>query len=399
MKTLPKTILDVDILNKTVLLRLNLDVPLRDGEIVDDFKIKNAIETIQYLLKQKCKVIILSHLGEPAGKEVDSLSLMNVRFALGRILEKQIKFANIVACENSIKFMDFAEILMIENLKFYPGELSKKEADQNALLEKLIPLVDYYVFDSYGSNLNLASISVPTKRLKTLIGLQLDSEIKLANKIKEFGNSNITAVLGDNDLHITYSILDFITAGNNKIILGGSLGIHFLNAMGIKTGSNVIDEKLLAKVSKYIKLAKKNNCEIILPVDHIAVEKKDLSQKPVEVLTQQINKDLISKDIGPKTIVAYRELIESSKMILWSGSMGEFTNEKFNKGTESVGEFIALSTPKECYKLTIGPLTYFAMNLLKIKPKRFNFSSVDSQILSDFMLNKESDILNLLTKK
>ncbi|MBE0573466.1 phosphoglycerate kinase, partial [Candidatus Dojkabacteria bacterium] len=135
MNKIPKSLSNANIANKTVLVRVDFDVPFNNGSIIDDTKIRAAIPTIQLLLKNNCKVILLSHLGDPKGKQDDTLSLMDVRFVLGRLLEKQIKFANIAACENSIKFMDFGEVLLLENLRFSPFETTKKSEDRASYVE------------------------------------------------------------------------------------------------------------------------------------------------------------------------------------------------------------------------------------------------------------------------
>ena len=399
MKNLPKSLKNANLVNKTVLVRVDYDVPFTDGTITDDSKIRASVGTIQYLLKNNCKVILLSHIGDPKGKQVDNLSLMDVRFALGRILEKQIKFANISACENSIKFMDFGEVLILENLKFSPFETSKKEADRSEYMQTLVKLADLFIYEAYGMDYNLASVTATTAKLPTYMGLHLEDELEVAKELSKKVKNPITLVIGDEDINKNISLLEVVAAGKNKILLGGQLALYFLNANGVKTGAFEPEAKLLAKINKIIKLTKKSGCEIVMPVDHICTNVKDDKQKAVEVSTQQIDKGLTALDLGPKTLVSYREIIEASSVVIWQGTMGLFTNEKFNKGTEAIGEYIALSTSKDCYKIAFGPNVSYAMNILKIKPKRFNFVSLDSELFTDFMQNQESDILTLLSKK
>lgn len=399
MKNLPKSLKNANLVNKTVLVRVDYDVPVIDGTIIDDSKIRSSVATIEHLLKNNCKVILLSHIGDPKGKTEDSLSLMDVRFALGRILEKQIKFANISACENSIKFMDFGEVLMLENLKFSPFETSKKEADRTEYMQTLVRLADLYIFEGYGMDYNVASVSAVATKLPTYMGLHLEQEIEIAKEVLKKAKNPYTLIIGDENINKSISLLEIASAGKNKILLGGQPSLYFLNANGVKTGTFSPESKVLTKVNKIIKSAKKSGCEIIMPVDHLCANSKDESKKVIEVPTQQINKDLISLDIGPKTLVSYREIIEASNLVIWQGTMGLFTNEQFNKGTEAIGEYIALSTSKDCYKIAFGSQVSYAMNILKIKPKRFNFVSLDSSLLADFMQNQESDILTLLSKK
>lgn len=398
MKNTPKSLQNAKIVNKTVLVRLDLDVPMQDGTILDDTKIRVVVPTIQHLLNNNCKVILLSHLGEPKGKHIDELSLMDVRFALGRILEKQIKFANIEACENSIKFMDFGEILILENLKYSPFETSKKPNEREEFLNTLIKLADAFVFEGYGMDYNVASIEIPSKKLPTYMGLHLEEEINAAKVLMKKSSSQITAVIGNENMNNTIEILNVVSSGKNKILLGGQISLYFLHASGVKTGAFIPDKKVESKVSKIIKNAKKSGCEIVLPVDHIGYDIKDNKKKPIEISTQQIENSLVAADIGAKTLISYREIIESAEVVIWQGTVGEFVYEQFNKGTESIGEYIALSTSKDCYKVAFGGNVSYAMNLLKIKPKRFNFISTNSSLFTDFIQNKESDILTLLSK-
>lgn len=397
MKKAPKSLLSSNLANKTVLVRVDYNVPTQDGIITDDYKIRSSIATIQYLLKNNCKVVLLSHIGDPKGKQDDNLSLMDVRFALGRLLEKQIKFANISACENSIKFMDFGEVLMLENLKFSPLETSKKEEDRLEYVKNLSRLADAFVYECYGAESNLASINALAGKLPTYMGIHFEEELSTAQLLAEKSKETVTAVIGNEDLNKVLDLITVLVNGKNKLLLGGEIALYFLNAMGTETGSKVLEPKILSKVSKCIKAAKKNGCEIILPVDHLAVKNGDSSLKSIEVQTQTLPADLLAMDIGPKTLVSFREIIEASNVIIWFGSMGEYNFEQFNKGTEAIGEYIALSTSKDCYKVAFGGIVTHAMNLLKIKPKRFNFVSLDSSLLADFMQNKESDILTLLS--
>lgn len=396
MKNAPKSLHNAKLANKTVLVRVDYNVPVIDGTIIDDLKIKATIPTIQHLLKNNCKVILLSHIGDPKGKQQDNLSLMDVRFALGRILEKQIKFANIAACENSIKFMDFGEVLILENLKFSPLETSKKETDRDEYVKALVKLADLFVFESYGMDSNVASITAIAGKLPTYMGLHLEEEIEVVETLVKKSKEPIVAVIGNEEIHKNIALLEALSLGKNKILLGGEMAMYFLSASEVKTGTFEPDAKVLAKINKFLKNSKKSGCEFIMPVDHICENHKG---ELVEVTTQQINKDLTALDIGPKTLISYREIIEAANTVIWQGTLGLFTKEQFNKGTEAIGEYIALSTSKECFKVSFGGQVSHAMNILKIKPKRFNFISLDSVLFVDFMQNKESDILTLLSKK
>lgn len=400
MKSIPRQLSKSKLENKTVLVKVDFDIPIKDGVVLDDTKIRNSVPTILKLLQDNCKVILLSSFGNPKGQVEDSLSLMDVRFALGRILEKQVKFANISACENSIKFMDFGEVLLLENLKFSELETSKNQDDRLAYMSSLIKLADAYVFEAYASDVNVASVETLKSNLTTYIGLHVESEIENALTLtKKIKNPTLLVLGDDNHLESIELLENLNTNSENKVIVSGTLSLYFLKALNVETGDTVLDSKLLQKVSKALKNAQKNKVEVILPIDHVVYKTSDANKKPIEITTQQIPKGYTFADIGPKTLATIREIIEASNIVIWKGVAGDFMVDSFNKGTESIGEYIALSTPKDSYKVTFGYNITQAMSVLKIKPKRFNFISNSADIFMDFMQNKESDILTLLSKK
>lgn len=392
-----KSIRDVNFSEKTVVVRVNYNVPLDKGEILDNLKIQSSVETINYLLKFNAKVVILTHLGEPNGEEADDLTLMNVRFELGKLLSKPIKFAHVHACENSIKFMEAGEILLLENLKFHKEETSSEEEVRKDFMSKIIKLSDCYINEAFGITEDLASMSELPKKLKSYIGFHFEKELEAIKKFM-MPVSPVISIIGGSDITQKLDFIDSCLDFSDKILVGGLVGIIMLAAHDLDTGNHSFDLNLIKRAKEIIAKAEKLKKEIVIPVDHLAADSKD-SNEVVEINTQTIQKGFLAFDIGQLTLTVFREIIESAETILWDGPMGYFQNELFNKGTEAVGEYIALSTPKSAFRYALGESTSIAMLKLKIKPKRFSLVSIGSEMVFDIIKGKKINNLMLLEAK
>ncbi len=383
--------------NKTVVVRANFDVPIKDGEILDETRIIASKKTIEYLLENDCKVVLISHLGRPEGKEVDELSLMPVRFALGRLLNIPIKFAHISACQNSIKFMEHKEVLLLENLRFSPSEESKDTKERQEFVKPLVELCDIYVNDAFGVYREHASVFDMPQMIDSYAGFSMQKEIEALTRLNEQTISPYVGVFGGVKMDTKVPVLKSLVKKLDTILIGGAMAYTFLAAEGVSVGKSKVEENMIKTAKEILTTAKKNNCEVILPVDHICGKEFKDSAKPHEVSTQVIPDDLIGLDIGAKTLELFREKIENAKTILWNGPMGVFEWEDFSRGTEAVGEYIALGAAKEAYKVAGGADTTFAMNLLRIKQKRFNHVSVGGGMMLEFLAGDSFPVLEILT--
>ncbi|BCX14008.1 MAG: hypothetical protein KatS3mg085_540 [Candidatus Dojkabacteria bacterium] len=390
---------DADIKGKTVVVRANLDVPLDEyGEIVDDTRIKASIPTYEYLLKQNCKIVVIGHLGRPNGKYVDELSLFPVRFALGKLLGIQIKFTQLESCANSIKYMNPGEITMIENLRFDPREESKNENERREYLKILTELCDVYVNDCFGVYKKHASVYDLPQMMESYAGFSIINEVENLNKLKEESKSPFVGIFGGAKIEDKIPVIEKFLNKVDTILLGGAMAYTFLKAQDINVGKSKTQDDLLDVARDILTKAQNSKTEIILPIDHLASDSFDSEAKVIEIQNQNIPDNLVGMDIGPKTTVMYREIIESAQTVLWNGPMGVFEFENFNKGTESIGEFIALGTPKGAYKVAGGGDTILAMQKLKIKPSRFNHVSVGGGMMMQFLSNDELEVLKILSE-
>ncbi|MFS8131457.1 MAG: phosphoglycerate kinase [Candidatus Dojkabacteria bacterium] len=369
-----KDLNSVNLSGKTVIVRANLDVPLKDGEVADSTKIKLLLPTILHLQKNNCKIILIGHLGEKLGEYNDAFSLMPVRFELGRALQKPIKFVNIATSDNSIKFMELGEILMLENLFFSKEEYSTNAKTREEFVRHVANFADFFVNEAYGVEDKLATIQDLQKMLKPVYGFNYIKEIEAIDRLAK-PQSPYVGIVGGSKLSDKLPLLKMLAKKADYILLGGAIAYDFLNYNKVKVGKSNLTKNSKADIKEVVEIAAKKGCKIILPVDHVAGAEFKENTKAVKVDSAEIPDNLMGMDIGPKTVELYRDIIENAQTILWSGTMGVFEWENFYKGTEAVGEYISLITPKTAFKVAVGNDTLFAISKLKLKHKKFNHIS------------------------
>ena len=371
MATAYKRFSDGNFTKKIVAVRADLDVPMSKGEILDDTKIRNLIPTLLELIKAQSKVVILASLGDQIGEYKDENSLMQVRFAIGNLLAKPVKFVDVANCDNSIKFMDFGEVLVLENLNFHSEEFKGKPEAKEQFMEKITTYCNYFINEGFGLDHSLASIGVLESKLESFYGLSYQKDLDCVEKMKEGFKEPSVLILGGEARLDKVSQFKKVVTKFNQILVGGEISLYFLAAKGVKVGKTKLDEKVLKKVEELIKLIESKKIHMVLPVDHIVSESLEGPQgADIDVQVVPNNKYVV--DIGEKTLVLFREIIEAAKTIAWYGPVGRYEVEEFNRGTESVGEYIALSAGKDCVKVALGTSTLVAINKLKVKKKRFS---------------------------
>lgn len=386
-----KLLADADVKGKTVLVRADFDVPFEDDEIRDNTKVRATAETIEFLMKKDCKVVVMSHLGNPDGED-DDLSLLPLRFELGNLIQNPVKFAHIHACENSIKFMEPGEVLMLENLKFKSPEIKGKDEEKHELFSVLIELCDLYVFEATGTEMNLASVSYLPSKMESYLGINAAKDIEMLTSVKEQFEKPFVAVLGGNDYDNKLALFEFVLDKADTVLLGGPLAYTFLKAQETNVGDSEMSEDHVSKAKKLISKAKKVGVEILYPFDHFVSSEKEDEDSMEEVETQHFKKG-IAVDLGQKSLASYREVIESAKSVLWDGEVGYFRYESYNRGTEAIGEYIGLSAPRDAFKLALGAGTLEAIENLKIKAKRFTHISTAGENALTYMQGEHTEFL------
>jgi 3-phosphoglycerate kinase len=351
-----KTIKDFDLKNKRVLVRCDFNVPQNNkGEIEDDFRIRQIIPTIEYLVKNEARVILMSHLGEPGGKVEESLRLNSVQKKLEDLLKKNI--AKTDDCigkqvENVAGKMKNGEILLLENLRFHKGE----EENDPKFAEKLALIADIYVNDAFSvCHRAHASVSAITKFLPHRAGLLLDKEIKVLSRVLENPWRPLVAIVGGAKIETKIKTLKNLLEKSDHILIGGKIANSILLIKGIWFAGSLPSKEAQEEVKKLNLTSPK----VHLPIDVAASpnEKGDVYIRysaPATVL-----KDEMALDIGPETIDIFGKIIKEAKMIIWSGPMGLFESAPFERGTKEIAEKIMRN--HKAYKIIGGGDTISAI--------------------------------------
>ena len=328
----------INLNQKKVLLRLDLNVPLENGKITDTTRIDKILPTINYLLKNDAKIIILSHVGRPKGKAVKELSLKPICKDLESKLKTSIKF--ITKNIKEIKSADLFEkqdekIVILENLRFYEEE----EKNDNDFAKHLAKIADIYVNDAFScSHRAHASIFEITKFIPSYAGLQLNLEIDALTKITSEIQRPITCIIGGSKISSKINIIkNLITKFDNIIIVGG-MANNILKYKGYEIGKSIQENNCDQIIEEIFSLSKKENCRIIYPED--VTIGKDLNGSPEIKELNNVSKDELILDIGPKTIKIINQLIEESNTILWNGPAGYFENPSFSTGSIEIAKKI-----------------------------------------------------------
>ncbi|PIN76247.1 phosphoglycerate kinase [Candidatus Woesearchaeota archaeon CG10_big_fil_rev_8_21_14_0_10_37_12] len=328
-----KSIKDVTVQDKRVLLRADLDIPIENGTIVDDTRIKAALETIKYLLKRKAKVIIAGHLGRPDGKINEDLRMLPVAARLSRLLKKPVNYqldciGNFI--EQASRELNNGQIMLLENIRFHKEE----EQNSKAFAKKLASLADIYVNDAFAtSHRKHASIDAITYYLKGYAGLQFEKEVKTIKSILKKPKNPYIAIIGGVKITTKIGAIKTLLKKVDAILLGGAMIFAFYKALGKEIGTSICDKDNATLAKTLLKLGKK---KIILPTDIMINTGKTVS-------VYNIPKNASGLDIGPETQQTYSEIIKKAKTIIWNGPMGKFEYKKFEKGTKTIAQAIAKS--------------------------------------------------------
>lgn len=336
-----KTIKDVDVSGKRVLVRVDYNVPVKSGEVVDDTRIKETIPTINHLLYHGARIILMSHFGRPKGKVVEDLRLFPVAKKASEILKCQVKALNDCigsSVEEQILKMKRSEILLLENLRFY------KEEEENDLsfAMKLAKLGEVYVNDAFGSShRSHASTSGIAKYLPAVAGFLMEKELKMLGHLLDNPSRPFIALLGGAKVSDKLPVIKNLISKVNAIIVGGAMAFTFLKAQGFPVGKSLIEPDLVDKVKDIMTEASKKDVCIYLPKDVAAAEKPELLQKVETVPVEMIPQNLMGLDIGPVTCQFYRQLLLTAKTIFWNGPMGVYEVKPFDLGTIAMAQALA----------------------------------------------------------
>ena len=372
---------------KKILLRLDLNVPLNNGKITDATRIDKIIPTINFLLKNNAKIIILSHVGRPKGKIVNELSLKPICENLKKQLNENVRLItkNLKKINPDDLFNNQDEkIVMLENLRFYEEE----EKNNKEFAKHLASLADIYVNDAFScSHRAHASIFEITKFIPAYAGLQLNLEIDALTKITSEIQKPITCIIGGSKISSKINIIkNLITKFDNIIIVGG-MANNILKYKGYEIGKSLQEDNCDQIIEEIFLLSKKENCKIIYPEDVIIG--KDLNGSPEIKELNNVSKDELILDIGPKTIKIINQLIEESNTILWNGPAGYFENPSFSKGSVEIAKkIVEKNKENKIFSVAGGGDTVALLNKMGVT-SHFNFVSTAGGAFLEYLEGKE----------
>ncbi len=336
------TVRDVDLKNKRVIMRADFNVPLNEKlEITDDSRIKAALETIKYILsRQPAKLILMSHLGRPKGKVVDSLRLTPVGERLAELLGEPVLKLDDCIGEEVKKQIDSSSrrVVLLENLRFHPEE----EKGDEDFARQLALLADVYVNDAFGTAHRAhASTTLIAKFLPSCIGFLMEKEVLYLGKAVTSPDKPFMAILGGAKVSDKIGVVDNLIDKVDKILIGGAMAYTFLKARGIETGSSRVENDKLGLAKEIFQKARDKNVSILLPLDHICVDAVDKPQTRQNTEGQAIPAGLMGVDVGSRTIEEFKRVLSLAKTVLWNGPLGIFEKPEYAQGTKQIAEYLA----------------------------------------------------------
>jgi len=383
-----KYIKDQENLNeKRVLLRLDLNVPIKNGIIADETRIDKVLPVIKYLIKKKTKILVVSHVGRPKGKINKDLSLKPICENLEKKINQKINFVkdNILDLKRDDLFNDLNDqIIFLENIRFYEME----EKNDSNFSKHLSKFADIFVNDAFScSHRNHASVSKITEFLPSYGGLQLETEVRALKKVTTEIKKPITCIIGGSKISTKINIIKNLIPKFDNIIIVGGMANNILSYLGNNIGKSIKEDNCDSIIDDIFKTAKNYSCKIVYPED-VVVGKNLQDKAEIKKLNQVKNDDFIL-DIGPKTIKKIKEIIDNSETILWNGPAGYFENPNFALGSYEIAKKIIEKNKSESiYSIAGGGDTIALLNQINVT-NYFNFVSTAGGAFLEYLEGKE----------
>lgn len=336
-----KSVRDVEVTGKRVFVRVDFNVPMQDGQITDDTRIRETLPTIKYLIENGAKIILASHLGRPKGQVNESMRLTQAAERLAELLGKPVAKANEAVGEEAkakVAALNNGDVLVLENVRFYPGE----EKNDPELAKQFAELADLFVNDAFGAAHRAhASTEGIAHYLPAVSGLLMEKELSVLGKALSNPDRPFTAIIGGSKVKDKIDVIDNLLNIADNVLIGGGLAYTFFKAQGHEIGKSLLDDTKLDASLGFIEKAKKLGKKFVLPVDIIVADdfNENANSKAVDI--DSIPSDWEGLDIGPKTRALYADIIKNSKLVVWNGPMGVFEINKFAEGTKAVAEACA----------------------------------------------------------
>lgn len=387
-----KTIKNVDIKGKRVIMRVDFNVPMKAGVVGDDTRIMAALPTIQYILGQGVQSLtLMSHLGDPKkdakkakekaekdGKVFDEAEYIKGKHRMAPVaaylatkLGKPVVFAGEDSCFGKKAFIESqaaGSVIMLENTRFHKEETSEDGAERDKLAKELATYGEVFVNDAFGTaHRDHASTASIAKFVKTAVaGFLMNKEVEYLEPIVTNPAKPLVAIVGGAKVSSKIAVLESLMKNASALIIGGGMAYTFLKAQGFTIGKSLVEDDFLDTAKTILAAAQKAGVKFILPVDHIGSEKFDAAAAAVAIDSTNIPDNLMAMDVGPKTLASYKDVILGAKTVVWNGPVGVFEFDNFAAGTKAVAELVAQATGKGATTVVGGGDSVAAVNKFKL---------------------------------
>ena len=380
----------IDVAGKRVFLRCDLNVPLKEGIIKDDGRIKASLPTIELLLEKGAALVIAAHLGRPKGEAKPELSLAPVAQRLSELLGREVKFTGEVtgsAVTTAAESLKAGEVLLLENIRFNAAETSKEESERAAFAADLAQLADFYVGDGFGAvHRKHASVFDLPKLLPHAAGTLVSAEVEVLKKLTQNPERPYGVVLGGAKVSDKLGVIENLLGKVDVLAIGGGMVFTFLKAQGKEIGTSLVETEMLDVVKGLIATAEKNGVKLVLPTDIVVAPAFAADATPTLVLADAIPADQMGLDIGPESAAAFAAEIVKCKTVFWNGPMGVFEFPNFAAGTKVVAQAL---TEVSGISVVGGGDSAAAVRALGFADSQFGYISTGGGASLEYLEGKE----------
>lgn len=383
-----KTLSDLTLQNQRVLLRCDLNVPIKDGGITDDGRIVASLGTIRKLLDAKCSIIVVAHLGRPKGEASKNLSLAPIAKRLGELLNTEVEFSGEITGQiNRAHSLKAGQILMLENIRFISAETSKDEQERNLLAKELSTYADVYVGDGFGAvHRKHASVYELAKLMPHAAGDLISSEVAVLEKLTVNPERPYGVVLGGAKVSDKIGVISNLLNKVNVIAIGGGMVFTFLAAQNKQIGKSLVEIDLISTVKEIIDRAEHLGVKLLLPTDIVVAKEFSESSQPTIVSVEEIPDDQMGLDIGPESAEHFAQEIVKCKTVFWNGPMGVFEFPNFAHGTKIVAQSL---TQVQGISVVGGGDSAAAVRKLGFDDSQFGYISTGGGASLEYLEGKE----------
>jgi len=392
-----KTLSQLDPQNAQVILRCDLNVPIKDGVITDDGRIRASLATINKLLAGNCSIVILAHLGRPKGERKIELSLAPIAKRLGELLKIEVKFSSaITGVASQARALKSGEVMLLENIRFESAETSKDESERSVLAAELATYGDIYIGDGFGAvHRKHASVYELAKLLPNAAGDLICAEVDVLERLTKNPDRPYAVVLGGAKVSDKIAVISNLLEKVNVIAVGGGMVFTFLAAQGKQIGKSLVEPELIPTVKELLLRADKLGIKFLLPIDIVVASEFSADAKPTLVLADAIPADQMGLDIGPASASNFAVAIAQCKTVFWNGPMGVFEFANFSHGTKTIAKAL---TQVDGMAVVGGGDSAAAVRKLGFADNEFSYISTGGGASLEYLEGKDLPGLVALSK-